>query len=258
MGLFDRLNRVIRANVNDLISKAEDPEKMLEQALADMQEDLVQLRQAVAKAIASQRRTQQQYETNQAEANKWQQRAQLALKKGDESLAREALQRKKNFADTANMLAPQLEQQQQQVQIIKRQLIALESKIAEAKTKKDMYKARIRAAEANKELQESLGTVGTSDALAAFERMEDKVLELEAIGQAGAELGGFAIEERFAALEAGSVDDELASLKAELAGGAAPAGALPAGDQPDVAPVSDEVVDAELEELRRQVRESDA
>ena len=178
--------------------------------------------------------------------------------KGDEGLAREALQRKKNFADTAKMLSPQLEQQQQQVQVIKRQLIALESKISEAKTKKDMFKARIRAAEANKDLQESLGTVGTSGALAAFERMEDKVLELEAIGQAGAELGGYGIEERFASLEAGSVDDELASLKAELTGGAPAAGALPAGSQPDVDPVAEEVVDAELEELRRQVLEGDA
>lgn len=258
MGLFDRLSRVLRANVNDLISKAEDPEKMLDQALADMQEDLVQLRQAVAKAIASQRRTQQQYESNQDEANKWQQRAQLALKKGDEGLAREALQRKKNFAETAKVLSPQLEQQQQQVQVIKRQLVALESKIAEAKTKKDMYKARIRAAEANKDLQESLGTMGSSDALSAFERMEDKVLELEAVGQAGAELGGFAIEERFASLEASSVDDDLEALKLQMEGGSEAAGALPAGTQPDVEPVKEEVVDAELEELRRQVREGDA
>ena len=91
MGLFDRLSRVVRGNLNDLVSKAEDPEKVLEQAVIDMQEDLVKLRQAVARSIAEQKRTEQQYNNNVGEANKWQQRAQLALTKGDETLAREAI-----------------------------------------------------------------------------------------------------------------------------------------------------------------------
>ena len=96
MGLFDRVSRVVRSNLNAAVSGAEDPEKILDQAIIDMQEDLVQMRQAVAKAIASQKRVQQQYERAQSEANTWQQRAQLALQKGDESLAREALTRKKD------------------------------------------------------------------------------------------------------------------------------------------------------------------
>ena len=101
MGIFDRISRVIRSNVNDIIDKSEDPEKVLEQSLRDMGDDLVKMRQAVAQAIASQKRTEQQYKKNQAEANTWQQRAQLALSKGEESLAREALVRKKTYADTA-------------------------------------------------------------------------------------------------------------------------------------------------------------
>ncbi|NEN97917.1 MAG: PspA/IM30 family protein, partial [Moorea sp. SIO3I7] len=72
MGLFDRLSRVVRANLNDMVSKAEDPEKILDQAIVDMQEDLVQLRQAVARSIAEQKRTEQQYNKNQTEANNWQ------------------------------------------------------------------------------------------------------------------------------------------------------------------------------------------
>ncbi|MEL6935449.1 MAG: PspA/IM30 family protein, partial [Cyanobacteria bacterium J06607_17] len=91
MGLFDRVSRLIRANVNDAVSKAEDPEKILEQSIMDMQEDLVQMRQAVAGAIASKKRVEQQQEKAQSEANTWTQRAQLALQKGDENLAREAL-----------------------------------------------------------------------------------------------------------------------------------------------------------------------
>ncbi|MFM6484827.1 MAG: PspA/IM30 family protein, partial [Dolichospermum sp.] len=95
MGLFDRFKRVVGANLNDLVRKAEDPEKMLEQALLQMQEDMVKLRQGVAQAIAAQKRTEKQYNEAVNEVNKWQRNAQLALQKGDEDLARQALERKK-------------------------------------------------------------------------------------------------------------------------------------------------------------------
>lgn len=261
MGLFDRLGRVVRANVNDMISKAEDPEKMLEQALSEMQEDYVKLREAVAKAIASQRRTQQQYEGNVSEADKWQQRAQLALSKGEETLAREALQRKKSFKDAADQLKPNLDQQTQQVDALKRNLVALESKIAEAKTKKDMYKSRMKAAEANKQLQKQLGGLqaGTSGAMSAFERMEEKVMELEASSQAYGELGsgsGAGVEDRFAQLESGSdVEDELSQMKALMQGGSPAKAALPEGSSQSAGAASNEEVDDELEALRRQLNQ---
>ena len=251
MGLFDRLGRVVRANINDLVSKAEDPEKVLEQAVIDMQEDLVQLRQAVARSIATQKRTEQQYNKNQSEANSWQQRAQLALSKGDENLAREALIRKKSFADTANSLKTQLDQQTNTVQTMKRNLIALESKISEAKTKKDMLRSRANAAKANKQLQDSMSNLGTSSAMGAFERMEDKVMQLEAESETAAELGGTGIEQQFAALEAGNgVDDELAAMKAQLSGTSVETPKLEAAEP---ASSKDDVIDAELEELRSQL-----
>lgn len=253
MGLFDRLSRVVRSNINDLVSKAEDPEKVLEQAVIDMQEDLVQLRQAVARSIATQKRTEQQYNKNQSEANTWQQRAQLALSKGDENLAREALVRKKSFADTAGSLKAQLDQQSNTVTTLKRNLIALESKISEAKTKKDMLKARASAAKANKQLQDSVNNIGTSSAMGAFERMEEKVMQIEAESEASFELGGTGLEQQFAALEAGSgVDDELAAMKAGLLGGtSAETPQLEAADAPSTP--QDSVIDAELDELRSQL-----
>ncbi len=255
MGLFDRLSRVVRANVNDLVSKAEDPEKVLEQAVIDMQEDLVQLRQAVARAIATQKRTEQQYNKNQQEANTWQQRAQLALSKGDENLAREALVRKKSFADTAGNLKLQLDQQTANVETLKRNLVALESKISEAKTKKDMLKARANAAKANKQLQETLGNLSTSSAMGAFERMEDKVMQIEAESQAVGELGGTGLEKQFAELEASSgVDDELAAMKAQLSGTSPETQkALPAEER--ASDSKNAVIDAELEELRSQLNQ---
>lgn len=254
MGLFDRLSRVVRANLNDMVSKAEDPEKILEQAIIDMQEDLVQLRQAVARAIATQKRTEQQYNKNQSEANNWHQRAQLALTKGDENLAREALSRKKTTAEAATSLKTQLDQQTVQVETLKRNLIALEGKISEAKTKKDMLKARVSAAKANEQLQGAIGRLGTSSAMSAFERMEEKVLEIESRSQAMGELAGNDLESKFASLESGSdVDDELAKMKAQLAGGSVSQPILEGAVEDKSSPGAKSAVDDELEQLRRQI-----
>lgn len=256
MGLFDRISRVVRSNLNDMVSKAEDPEKMLEQSILEMQEDLVQLRQGVAQAIAAQKRTEQQYNQAQNEVNKWQRNAQLALQKGDENLARQALERKKTNSDTANVLKANLDQQFTQIDTLKRSLIALESKISEAKTKKDMLKARINAAKAQEQLQGMVGKMGTSSAMAAFERMEEKVLMQEARAQSAAELVSSDLESQFAALESGSdVDDELAALKAQMSlPGASPSQpSLPQASSQSPNPKSDQAVDDELERLRKQL-----
>jgi phage shock protein A len=253
MGLFDRIGRVVRSNVNDLVSKAEDPEKILDQAVIDMQEDLIQLRQAVAGAIASQKRTEQQFNQNQSQGNSWQQRAQLALQKGDEALAREALSRKKTYVDAANTLKSQLDQQSGNVDTLKRSLIALEGKISEAKTKKDMLKSRAMAAKAQEQIQNAVSNIGTSSAMAAFERMEEKVLMAEARSTAAADIAGAGLEQQFAMLESGSdVDDELAAMKMQLSGGSPAQASLPGGVSA-AAPVASPAIDAELEDLKRQL-----
>jgi phage shock protein A len=252
MGFFDRLSRLVRANANAAISGLEDPAKILDQSVADMQADLVKLRQAVATAIASQKRIQNQAEQAEAQANTWYERAELALKKGEEDLAREALGRRKTCQDTATALNTQLQSQAGQVEQLKQSLVKLESKIAEAKTKKDMLKARAQAAQAQEQLQSAVGNLGTNSSMAAFERMEEKVQSLEARSQAAAELAGADLESQFAALEgAPEVDDELAALKGKLAG-SAPAAALPAAGSA-AEPVKVEAVDAELEELKRSI-----
>lgn len=257
MGLFDRVSRVVRSNLNAAVSSAENPEKILDQAIIDMQEDLVQMRQAVAGAIASQKRVQQQYERANNEASTWQQRAQLALQKGDEDLAKQALLRKKTQAETAVALKTQLDGQSTTVEQLKRNLIGLESKLSEAKTKKDMLKARASAAKANEQLQSTTSSLNTSSAMAAFERMEEKVLQMEATSQAAAELAGADLESQFASLEAGGdVDFELEAMKAQMLGGSANQGQLPAAEAATPAAESSEV-DAELEELRSQIDQLD-
>jgi phage shock protein A len=219
MGLIDRILRVIRANLNALIGQAEDPEKILEQTVMDMQEDLVQLRQAVAQAIASQKRTERQAHQAQSTSEEWYRRAQLALQQSNEVLAREALARRKSYQDTATAMTAQVEQQSTIVARLKKDMQALESKIAEAKTKKDMYIARARSAQATQRLNEMLGGIDTRNSLSAFERMEEKVLQLEAQSEAIAELGTDDLQKQFAALEASDdVDAELAAMKAQLSG----------------------------------------
>lgn len=256
MGLFDRVSRVIRSNLNAAVSSAEDPEKILDQAIIDMQEDLVQMRQAVATAIASQKRVQQQYERANNESNTWQQRAQLALQKGDEELARQALVRKKTQAETATALKAQLDSQSVTVDQLKRNLLGLESKLSEAKTKKDMLKARASAAKANEQLQNTTSSLNTSSSMAAFERMEEKVMQMEARSQAAAELAGSDLESQFMALESGGdVDLELAAMKSQLSGGSVDQGQLPPAEASGAAPSPE--VDAELEALRAQIDKLD-
>ncbi|BCX13401.1 MAG: membrane protein [Thermosynechococcus sp.] len=220
MGLLDRVGMVIRSNLNALVSAAEDPEKILEQTIIDMNADLVKLRQAVAQAIAAQKRLEQQYTQNLKDAQQWEERARLALSRGDEALALEALNRKKTAADTAIALKAQVDQMAAQVKTLKDNLTALESKISEAKTKKEMLKARVRAAKASEQIHQAVSKVGTSNAMAAFERMEDKVLQMEARSQAIAELSGDTLESKFEALQSSAnkqdVEFELLEMKRQM------------------------------------------
>ena len=264
MGFFDRLSRLLRANLNDLVSKAEDPVKILDQSVADMQSDLVKLRQAVAMAISSQKRLKNQADQADEQIKVWYGRAELALQKGEEDLAREALTRRKTFQESSEALTSQLKGQEGQVELLKRNLVALEGKIAEARTKKDMLKARAQAAKAQQQLQSAVGNMGSNSAMAAFDRMEDKVQSLEASSQAAAELAGADLESQFASLEgADDIDDELTDLRQKLQGGLE-AVALPStkneSNQESENKNKDEIqkvkvleVDSDLAELKRSI-----
>jgi phage shock protein A len=176
----------------------------------------------------------------------------LALQKGDENLAREALTRKKTHSETAASMKASLDQQSAQVEALKRNLVALESKISEAKTKKEMLKARMQSAKAQENLNNMMGKINTNAASATFERMEERVLMAEAKASSTAELLQDNLESQFAQLEAGSgVDDELLAMKARMLTASSPAGSLPPSDA--LRTVRPTAVDSELEELRRQM-----
>ena len=204
MGLIDRIVRIIRSQIDSLVGKSEDPEKLLEMTLMEMNEELIQLRQSVAGAIASQKRTEREYEQAKSTADEWKKRAMLALKKGDERLAREALSRCMSYQETASAIEIQLKQQALVVDDFKKNTRALEIKIADAKTKKDIYIARVRSAVASEKLNHMLEAINGGSTSSAFEKMEDRVLELEARSEAIAHIAGNDdLEEKFASLESG-------------------------------------------------------
>ncbi|KAJ6407479.1 hypothetical protein OIU84_010884 [Salix udensis] len=187
MNLFDRFARVVKSYANAIISSFEDPEKILEQTVLEMNDDLTKMRQATAQVLASQKRLENKYKATQQASEEWYRKAQLALQKGEEDLAREALKRRKTYADNANSFKAQLDQQRSVVENLISNTRLLESKIQEAKSKKDTLKARAQSAKTATKVNEMLGNVNTSNALSAFEKMEEKVLamesEAEALGQ---------------------------------------------------------------------------
>ncbi|KAK7257892.1 hypothetical protein RIF29_32203 [Crotalaria pallida] len=258
MNLFDRFARVVKSYANAIISTFEDPEKILEQSVLEMNDDLTKMRQATAQVLASQKRLENKYKAAQQASEEWYRKAQLALQKGEEDLAREALKRRKSFADNASSLKTQLDQQKSVVDNLVSNTRLLESKIQEARSKKDTLKARAQSAKTATKVSEMLGNVNTSSALSAFEKMEEKVLAMESQAEALGQLTSDDLEGKFALLESSSVDDDLAQLKKELSGGVKK-GELPPGrgtaSSNTGIPFRDSEIEMELDRLRQRAKE---
>lgn len=222
MGILDRAKRIFKANINAALSKAEDPEKMLTQIVSDMQEQIVKVRQQVAAAIADQKKIEKQWRQYEEEAKTWQERAKLALQKGNEELARQALERKNQARELADEFKIQLDKQTAAVEQLKESLRDLEMKVEEARRKKNLLIARQKRAEAQKRIHDTIAGMKEGSAFEAFERMSQKVDEIEAQAEAAEELAAERedkdLEKKFRELTASSVDEELEKLKAELQG----------------------------------------
>ena len=217
MSLLDRVGTLVRANINDLLDRAEDPEKMIKQYILDMQNQLMQVKTQVAASIADEQKLYQRYLQNQEEATEWQKKAELAVNKGEDDLAKQALQRHNSFQSTADGYKTQYDEQKQQVEVLKEALQKLEAKLDEAERKKDLLIARSRRADAEQKIHDTMAGIGKASALDGFERMEDRVEEKEARAKAAAELDTDTLEDKFAALEKSSdVDQQLEELKAKL------------------------------------------
>lgn len=251
MNLFDRFFRVVRANVNKTLSGMEDPEKILDQTVTDMQGDVVKVRQAYAEVSAGCKRLERQKEQAAKTSDEWKKRAQLALQKGEEDLAREALTRKKAADDQVTSLTGQVEVMKANTEKLYSNMTALENKINEARTKKDEFVARARTAKTSQKVNDMLGNVGGSSSLEAFERMKTKVEEMEVKADVSRDMaiGGAAdasLEGKFKALESDSVDDELAAMKNSLGAGKTPFKLSGSSASPEV--------NDELEKMKREMQ----
>jgi phage shock protein A len=213
MALLERVSTLIRANLNDLVDKAEDPEKMIKQVILDMQNQLLQVKTQVAISIADQHVLEKKLQENQDAATQWQRRAEMAVDKQDDSLARAALERSMTYQKMTESFQQQVEDQKTQVENLKVALLGLQQKLAEAQSKSDMLIAQHRRSRALNKATAAGMAMGDDSKSAAFDRMKSKVQHTEATAQAQAELAADDVEDRFAALEK---DRELDRLLAEL------------------------------------------
>ncbi|MDP9363126.1 MAG: PspA/IM30 family protein [Chloroflexota bacterium] len=226
MGIMDRLSRLIRANVNDLIDRAEDPEKLLDQILRDMQTNITSARAQVASMIAQEKELEADLGETRRLAIEWGAKAQRAVEAGKDDLAREALRRKRDNEGNAQVYQQQYQVQQQAVDKLKDQLRQLEAKYQATLSQRDSLIARQRRAKAQREVAESLNvSVFTPlDSGSELERMERQIRGTEAQAMAALEVGETGYEAQFRELDLDvGIEDELAALKAGVTAGQLPA-----------------------------------
>ncbi len=217
MSFLDRLSRLIRANLNELLKKAEDPAKILEQALQDMKAALKEAREELAQALAELKRLEREKESHEREAGLWEEKAKEALKLGREDLAREALRRKARALALAEGFAQQIGEQKAVTDRLMTQLRALEAKIDEAEARKKILLARKKGVEAAERVRRLESKVDAHPALEAFEEMEARILAMEDRHQALKEMDTPGLEEELRRLnEDKSLEEELERLKREL------------------------------------------
>lgn len=221
MGIFQRTGDLIKSNINDLLDRAENPEKMVKQIIIDMEKELQQCTDALGQAMGSQRQMKKQLDKAKAESKSWEDKAKLALKAGKQDLAKQALQKKVNADNQVTQYQQMYDQCTVQVDTIKGQVDALKMKLEEARSRQSTLIARSKMADAQKSMAKTLGNMDSSSAFSKLDKMEEKIESKEAQADAFSDLAGTSnAPDPFAELEANSaVDDELARLMAEMNGG---------------------------------------
>ncbi|HET8668540.1 MAG TPA: PspA/IM30 family protein [Terriglobales bacterium] len=214
MALLERVSTLIRANLNDMIDRAEDPEKMIKQVILDMRNQLMQVKTQVAIAIADQHLLEKKQIENHASEAEWMRKAELAVDKKQDDLARAAIERAMSYKSLAQNFADQVADQKIQVEELKTALHKLEQKLVEAQAKSDLLLARHRRSRALDKAADARSGFAENATSETFERMNGKVDRTEAVSQAKAELLGADIEDKLAALEKeDTIDKMLAEMK---------------------------------------------
>jgi phage shock protein A len=250
MGIFERFSTMLRSNINDLIARAENPEKMLNQVIEDMRGQLAKARQEVAVAIADAAKLKKQADDEQKQAQDWEQRAMLAVRQGRDDLARQALLRHQEHAVRAQDLYGTWQRHQEDTEKLRDALRQLNEKIQEAQRKKNLLIAKQRRAQAQRRIHETMSGLSDSSAFEAFDRMAERIEQNERMALAAAsvseELQGDQLERDFKQLEAShggsDIDYKLLEMKQQmgLLPAAAPAEprALTPGEAPAAQPAA--------------------
>jgi phage shock protein A len=269
MGIFQKLSTLLKSNINDLISKAENPEKMLNQIILDMRDQLAKAKREVAAAIADERKLRAQLDDEVKQTRDWEHRAMLAVKEGRDDLAKQALIRQQEHAQRAQVLEQTWKSQAAETEKLKGSLRQLNDKIEEAKRKRNLLIAKQKRAQAQRRIHETMSGLSDTSAFEAFNRMAEKIEEEERRSLAQAEvteaLAGDSLEKEFMRLEAGAggadVEDRLLALKQEMGLIAPPAKekpkALKAGEQPVAAGKVPEEEEGEVVEAEARPREEE-
>ena len=225
MGIFQRLSDLLKSNINDLIDKAEDPEKMVKQIILDMQKELNKSTQALGKAVASERMAEKQYQNSQQISADWESKAKAALAAGNTELAKKALAKKVKADEDTASYKEMYETISKQTADIKEQVETLKSKLDEAKSRQAMLIARSQMADTQKNLAKSVGGFDASSSTDKFNRMEEKIIRKEAEADAFADISDSlngVDKDNFDELQTNAkVDDELRRLMAEMNGASA-------------------------------------
>src|SRR5690349_20107794 len=253
MGIFDRFSSLLKSNINDLISKAEDPEKMLTQILVDMRGQLVKAKQQVASAIADEKRLRDQADAEFKQAQDWERRAMLAIQEGRDDLAKQALVRHSEHMSHGQQLEQTWEQHRGETEKLKNSLRDLNDKIEEAKRKKNLLIARQRRAQAQQRIAETMSSLSEKSAFEAFARMEERIetneRQIRAHAEIEEEFTGDTLQRDFKQLEKGaataSVDSQLLALKQKM--GMLPAASTAQNKALNAGQRNDETVHAEIE-----------
>lgn len=218
MGIFSRFTDIVNSNINALLDKAEDPEKMVRLIIQEMEDTLVEVRSASAKTLANKKDIVNQIAKYEHDAAEWEAKAELALSKDREDLARAALQEKKKSAEAAESLSKELAIVEEQISKLQDEIGQLQDKLADAKSRQKAIIMRQKTASSRLEVKKTLDSSKVDNAMGRFEQYERKIDDLESQVDAY-DLGKKTLHDEFAELEASDkVEDELAALKAKIKG----------------------------------------
>ena len=217
MGIFSRFADIVNSNINAILDKAEDPEKMVRLIIQEMEDTLVEVRSTSAKTLAEKKELVRRVETLKVQVADWQEKAELALSKDRDDLARAALIEKQKSADAVAAVETELEHVESHIEKLQQEVSTLQEKLADAKARQKAIILRQRSAESRLEVKKALDSSKVEDTLNRFERYENKIDGLESQIESY-DLGKKSLSDEIAGLQQDEkIDDELAELKKKLA-----------------------------------------